>query len=80
VNAALAAAKEIAAACDTLRVPNMKDSLVKFVATGGDMQVARDMATNAAAARDEAIQTDTTRQPPAPVATSWAGAVAKLRK
>lgn len=80
VTASLAAAKEIATACDTLRVPNMKNSLVQFVAAGGDMQVARNMATDAAAARDEALVTDTTRQPPAPVASGWGAAVAKLKK
>ena len=80
VNASLAAAKEIATACDTLRVPNMKNSLVQFVAAGGDMQVARDMATDAAAARDETIVTDTTRKPPAPTASGWGAAVAKLKK
>ncbi|QCO18868.1 Clp protease ClpP (plasmid) [Azospirillum brasilense] len=80
VNAALSHAKDIAAACDTLRVPNMKNSLVQFVATGGDMQVARNMATDAAAARDEAIVTDTTRQPLAPVSSGWSAAVAKLKK
>lgn len=80
VTASLASAKEIATACDTLRVPNMKGSLVQFVAAGGDMQVARNMATDAAAARDEAIVTDTTRQPLAPVASGWGAAVAKLKK
>jgi len=60
VTMALTNAKDIATACDTQRVPTMKDGLVKFVASGGDMQVARDMVTNAAAARDEAVVTDTT--------------------
>ncbi|WP_029007362.1 hypothetical protein [Azospirillum halopraeferens] len=46
----------------------------------GDMQVARNMATGAAAARDEAIVTDTTRQPTVPVAPGWSAAVAKLKK
>lgn len=63
VTMALTNAKDIATACDTQRVPTMTDALVKFVASGGDMQVARDMVTNAAAARDEAVVTDTTRQP-----------------
>lgn len=80
VSAALASAKEIATACDTLRVSSMKNGLVQFVATGGDMQVARNMATDAAAARDEAIVTDTTRASSQPQASGWGSAVAKLKK
>ncbi|QCO03035.1 hypothetical protein [Azospirillum argentinense] len=80
VNAALSHAKEIATACDTLRVPNMKTSLVQFVAAGGDMQVARNMATDAAAARDEAVITDTTRQPLAPVASGWDKAINNINQ
>jgi len=80
VTAKLADAHTIAAACDSLRVPAMKDSLVKAVASGVDLQAARDMATNAAAARDEAIRTDTTQRPAEPTASSWAGTMKKLRK
>lgn len=80
VTASLAAAKEIATACDTLRVPNMKNSLVQFVAAGGDMQVARNMATDAAAARDEAIVTDTTRTSSQPQASGWDKAISNVNQ
>lgn len=79
VTTMLTDAKAIAEACDSLRVPTMKDSLVMAVASGVSLQVARDMATNAAAARDAAVVTDPTRAPQMAADAGWGAALAKLK-
>lgn len=79
VTTMLADAKAIAEACDSMRVPTMKDSLVMAVASGVSLQVARDMVTNAAAARDSAVVTDPTRAPQMAADAGWGAAVAKLK-
>ena len=79
VTTMLTDAKAIAEACDSLRVPTMKDSLVMAVASGVSLQVARNMATDAAAARDAAVVTDPTRAPQMAADAGWGTALAKLK-